>query len=108
MRYFAVGMKGWVEVRKAKAPPKAVVTEVNTGTVKRDERWDWRTGEAVITERPIKIRQVAVIGGSVLATVKARTFNTRAGISIKPGVVLELTKDTLETLKLEANSNAVV
>lgn len=100
MRQFAIGLKGWVEIRAARKPPVLSTTIIPTKRrihkrFLRTAGWyDWK--EVTV---PTTVEVHAFEGGRHLRTVKATKFRKLLGISLAPWGVVELLPEQIERLK---------
>ena len=103
MRYFATGLKGWVQVRRAKKPPRIKVTEAVVPTTRR--RFipgDFYNFGRTVMEPATKAIQVSTFeGGTILKTVSAVKFRRKLGIGVGQGAYVELQPDQAKVI-LEA------
>ena len=94
MSIYAIGMKGWVELREAATPPKEHTTKATVVNKTKDYWSGGRYGESWnrydILNRKISIVTTVYSGGRVIKSVKARWFANRTKIHIRNGGILEL------------------
>lgn len=96
-RFWAVGLKGWVQIRSAAKPPRAVPSAF-TYEVERMEGgyWDFYDRQlhgGHLVKRQVKCEQVVHEGGTILYTLPTRTFNRLSKVRVKKGEVLALSPD---------------
>ena len=89
MRVFAIGFKAWVELRTAKEPPKAEVSEVKIPY--KDTIRDRVNGGTKVVNKSYRIRVVHHDGGKVVSTLPSGKFAGQTGIYIAEGEMVELT-----------------
>lgn len=97
-RLFACGMKGWVQIREGRQPPKVKESKVTIRGLTKRVVWEaspdspWGTGRAVMKEFPTKqeIKMVSFKGGKLLGCVKEQKFKRETGITLPRGVMIEL------------------
>ncbi len=96
-KLYAIGLKGWVEVRKARTPPRPRITQTE---VKGKERKFLDYSEWVeqgrpadgckLVEKVLTLKVVHFVGGRVLKVVKKRRFSQIVGMSPKVGEMMEI------------------
>lgn len=100
---YAIGMKGWIELREAPVPPKAKTTKSSKIVVKPVRERDWDTGKVKNRSVRTRINFVATIfeGGKVLTTITPTHFYNVTGFTLHPKVVKALkaehAKELLDT-----------
>ena len=107
-RFFAIGLKGWVQIRTAAKPPKGT-TSSTTVTVKRrvrdwipgylqEDRWiNSRMVEKVV-EQPMKLTATTYTGGRVIKTLKSSLFASRLKVGMREGGLMELLPEQMARL----------
>lgn len=112
MALYAIGMKGYVEIRKALKPPKAVVTEVvvPTKTQVFTETLDRLTGYHVVTPRLLNgkktLRNIVFTGGTVLGCLTRQHFFvvSKGAVSVKPDEVKQIPEEFEDKLYAKIHS----
>lgn len=111
MRFFAIGLKGWVQLRVARKPPRVVASEATTLVKHTSYRWVpgvemnqdgfvLRYGRMVATTKPKKLKMVCTIyeGGRTLATIASAKVRRKLKISILENGLVEISKEQLKEL----------
>lgn len=102
---YAIGMKGWVEIREAIKRPKAVISEVETEGKDYETRlvYDPSIGyhdyQSVEIKKPLTIRVVYFKGGRVLFRMHENTFRRVVGKLPKIGFAIRLSADLAAAVK---------
>jgi hypothetical protein len=96
MNYYAIGMKGWVEIRKAAKEP--IPRKSSAKIPGKKLRYDDWTGQWRSTNAPFVLAVTIYTGGETVVTLKSESVTRRLGIRIPPDSCLKLTKD--QTLAL--------
>lgn len=106
MRYFAIGLKGWVQIRKAMKPPVLVETSATKVVKGARKTWDTtlRSGWGDYAEKPYKkrfvIKTAIYNGGKVIATLQTRKFSNLFKASIREHALIELPKEMIDRIEL--------
>lgn len=105
---WAVGMKGWVEIRSAPSPPRKKVSETIKKIQYRDTRpvfypraqdgWGEYRSSNKLVRRDLKLTVTTFSGGRVCATLKADTFARHTKVRVGSGGLIELTPDMITVL----------
>jgi len=97
---YAIGMKGWIELREAPVPPKAKTTKSSKIIIKTVKKRDWDTGKTKIQHIRTRINFVATIfeGGKVITTVTPTHFYNVTSISLHPKMVTALKAEQAKKL----------
>lgn len=109
-RYWAVGFKGWVEVRSHPNPPEAVKsileTEVEHRTIDYDSYYRaLDRGERNVTPKVTITKKIKEFpctfydGGKVIKTLTANKFYRATGISVGNGHMVELNDTSVAAVK---------
>jgi hypothetical protein len=99
MRYFAIGLRDWVEIRSAPSPPREHTTHFTVKKkVPRTRRVGtdvWGYGQYLYTEEEVKQKTPYTIfrGGTCLATLKKRRLSKKWGIAVPGQSCIELTAE---------------
>lgn len=89
MRLYAIGLRGWVEIREAKFKPKAVETsfektvEVPTMVYEHGD-WGRFRGKKVMQKREHKFTLLTYVGGVYKTTVKPDAIANLTGRMVHP------------------------
>lgn len=103
-KYFAVGLKGWVQVRQAAKPPKLTTSKAVADIVETDMVWEpakngrpdgWYLRK---TPKKLVLKSDLYVGGRTLATVSQKTFRKKLKLIIGEGKLLELTQEQAKTI----------
>lgn len=101
-RLFAIGMKGWVELRTASTPPRKRVT-TSTVKFKRFNGWNWGGNRPsrkwLEGEKELKV--VHFRGGVTLKVVKKAKFKALLGLTIRKDTMIELDPTLTSTTLLD-------
>ena len=107
-RHFAVGLKGWVQIRVAAKTPKLITSQASVTVSEKRATWvaDGKglySGRYVVEKIPKKLVLESKVyeGGRTVATVQQSTFNKRLKVRIREGTLLELSPEQVAQLKLE-------
>jgi hypothetical protein len=98
-RYFAIGLRDWVEIRSAQSPPRERTTHFTVKQkVARTRRIGtdiWGYGQYLFTEEEVKKKAPYTIfqGGTCLATLKKRRLARKWGVSVPGNSCIELTAE---------------
>lgn len=110
-RYFAIGLKGWVQIRVALKPPVAVSSEatrtIMTKTLKyipgevNFEKHIYKPAkyEEITKPKDVVMRVTVFEGGKVLQTIKATKFTRLLKITLHEDAMIELLPEQALTLK---------
>lgn len=90
-RFWAIGFKGWVEVRRAVEQPKKVVTEA----VRRFKTRLPGHGNEWVPQQT-KIVSVVFEGGKVVGVYRAEAFRRAMGVAVDSDVMREIPRDLWE------------
>lgn len=105
-RYFAVGLKGWVEIRQHTQPLKELKSEAK---IKIKETYydyrDWYNGEPKQRDKIVTLKQTVWQGGKILRTLKTSQFKYRAGFQVGKDKCVEITKSTLRKVLKNGSSS---
>lgn len=96
MPYYALGLKGWVEIRYARRPPSPHLSEVKYRCKEGGQHplFTWDTLPAVT----ISLKQISFTGGKFITSFSRRKFTARTRLSVPFGTVLKLSKQMEETI----------
>src|SRR3990167_1393357 len=98
-RYFAVALKGWVQVRRAAKPPTPHISKAKVITKQRV----WRGNRTTLTFNfePIVhvLKQTQFVGGHTIAILRPAKFRRITGLSARIGTVQMLTQTQVERIK---------
>ena len=103
-RYFAVGLKGWVQIIRSTKPPVATTTEAIVQSERRTLQWkpspDNPYGNYVEKIVPVKrkLKQTTFEGGAVVKTLKSSRFSCLLKIGVREGAMIELMPEQVERL----------
>lgn len=107
-RYFAIGLKNWVQIRVAMKPPKAVTTCSTTTIQSRQLKWILpdRRGEPygghyeeVIEPKELKLEMTVYEGGRTLVTIPLARFIRLFKASLREGCLMELMAEQISKIK---------
>ena len=99
-RYFATGLKGWVQIWRTKGGElKAHPSEVTKNVTFTQRGW-WPENDRKV-KKTVIIKTVHYTGGKVIETLTASAFRRATCIGVGLGGMLELRRDHLVALKLE-------
>jgi hypothetical protein len=103
MRYFAIGLQKWVEIRRAKAPPKRYQTSTDTIVNRNVRHYDYMTGGVrnEVVKQKLVMQVVRYTGGRLVKTLRRDSFRRRVGITIDYGHMIELLPDQCHKLRLD-------
>lgn len=111
MRFFAIGFKGWTEIRKSKVPPKPHESSVTTTVNINRSRFEWDQrmyGGAggyrhrnVSKPKEVVLTSTTYAGGRVVKTLKSTRFTKISNLVVKPGGIAELTPEIVEKVLKE-------
>lgn len=93
---YAVGDRGWVQLRRSKRPPKAI-SKILTKKVFVEGYYDWwadRPSQGHYIQD--KVRIVTITGGRRTGTVKSRLFTKWTGHSLALGTIWPLPEKMAE------------
>lgn len=106
IRFFAVGLGKWVQIRKARVPPKAH-TSTSTRTVTR-RRWQlgrldvdtgrFTPGKFVSVPVKLTMKQTIYEGGRTVSTLPQREVARKIKIGVRDGGLVELLPEQAEKL----------
>lgn len=105
MRSFAIGLNGWVELRKCKGVPKRIETKEVVKSSRRkykyfsSDEWPFFIYKWVMVPTTTVIRIVTFKGGRRYGVMKSRQFAALVGISIREGRMIELRQETYDMIK---------
>ena len=90
---YAIGMKGWVELRECAKPPKAKTTKSSRVMVKAHVYFDPYSGRRMNKSCKTKVQLVSTIweGGDVLTTITPQLFYQITRMTLHPKMVKEVT-----------------
>lgn len=98
-KFWAVGLKNWVELRESASAPVANVTKAEKvikervpKIVKAMVAGQFKV-EQKLVKKTVVIKAVTFEGGKVVATVEMNRFRSETGLSIKPEMVVEVPED---------------
>lgn len=96
-KLYAIGLKGWVEIRRARTPPRPRITKTSYETkVRRPLGYlEWvdagrPESGCVLVPKEVTLKVTHFVGGRVLKVVKRRRFSQMIGMSPKVGELLEI------------------
>lgn len=98
-RYFAIGLKGWVQLRTALKPPREVITEAAIMVPEVRSRWvideanPWGHYVNSDIKKRINLKTTSFEGGRTVATIRAEKFARQLGIKLKEGGMVELSAE---------------
>lgn len=103
---YAIGMKGWVELRSCVMAPRAKVTKVSKvlPPVKKPVRvlskdgWGVDYVEKMVSER-VEIISTVWVGGKVIECVPARDFALGAALYLRPGTCQKVQKERMASFR---------
>jgi hypothetical protein len=99
---YAIGLKGWTELRECDTKPKRYVTEtVRPVKTLRYIPSNYDTGQMGYykdIKRNMSIKAVVYLGGKVVKTLKTGTFAHLTQISIRNGGCMKLPADLVAAL----------
>lgn len=111
LKVYIIGMKGWVEVRVAKVPPKPHVTTCFKSIQVSERCWPkYKIGVGYIppeqpfrnVNRTITLKAVTWSGGRTICSLAGSKLYRLTRISVKPDTLLELPEKWVKSLtKLE-------
>lgn len=116
-RVYALGMKGWVELREADVAPKLHASEINQPAVKQKvyKQGYWTNGPNGLDEytparfiyvsKRMKIKNIIFTGGKPLNSLKTRRFAALTKISIRAGGIVELSPEHIRVLTEKGHIN---
>ena len=90
---YAIGMKGWVELREADAPPKPKTTRSSRVVTTSGRHFNYDTGAVTTKKIKKKVQIVTTVweGGKLLATIPAMQYCRVVGVSLLPKQLKKLT-----------------
>ena len=104
-RYFAIGLKHWVQIRRAKKPPRAIESKTTVPTIKRSLHWEpgenlYDYGHVKVVEKHqmFPLSMVTFEGGWIVMTQTTRYIKRKLGITVPEGVMIELTPEQTHLL----------
>lgn len=86
-RLYAIGLRGWVQIRRAAKRP---VERVSVGVIH-------------VKGNPFTLRQVRFVGGHVVETLSTRSFAQKAHLHVNPDQCLVIAKSNPYARKKEAS-----
>lgn len=91
--YYAIGLKGWVQVRESASPPKKVTTKAIIKAKEAVEVYDYSRNNYITKVTPIKRTLTSIIykGGNVVLTLPSSKASRRFGRTIRQHECLKLT-----------------
>lgn len=110
-RYFAIGLKGWVQIRVAVKPPVAETSEatktIQVKTLKYHpgevdfEKHIYKQGwyEPIIKSKDVTMRVTIFEGGKVLQTIKTAKFSRLLKVTVHEDAMMELLPEQVSALK---------
>jgi hypothetical protein len=103
MKYYAIGMKSWAEIREASKPPRPVTTSAERefegfDVVYQPDSLGRMMPRKVPRPRKYTLSQTSYVGGKVLGCVPLIIVRAFAGKSLADGGLVELTKDQKASL----------
>lgn len=108
-RYFVVGLKGWVQIRVASKPPKAVTSSTVVRVKERkvtwipgymkDDRWVPSKPSVTIVPRRMTLKDTIYEGGTTLKTLPSTRFATLLKVGVRDGGMTELMPEQIKRLK---------
>jgi hypothetical protein len=103
MKYYALGTKGWVEIRSARKAPTLETSKAVIPYTRRvlDYTSYYNTGRMTTKEMPLKLKMDESIfkGGRVVASIRSREFASVTKVAIRKNGILELPADKVDLLK---------
>jgi len=98
MNFYAIGFKGWVEIRKARVAPKRhITTVVHEGTIEVRDDFYWGKMKEIPTKTTLK--SIFHEGGQVVASFPANKLGN-AVPRIRVGTCKKLTAGQVQLLEL--------
>lgn len=101
-KVFAIGLKGWVELRHSKKPPTPKVSKATKEIERRvpfhafvDNRW---TVRYITNKRPMILEQTYYAGGRPFAWIPTLAFKRLSKLSIKSDSMVEVPKERVESV----------
>lgn len=93
-KYYAIGFKGWVELRQSLTKPKAVKsileTEVEQTTYIISDSWPYSEPKKVMKMK--EFTSTFYDGGKVLRTISYSKFRKLTGLSVGAGIMIPISK----------------
>jgi len=100
-RYWAIGLKGWVQIRVAKNPPTAKVTSTKIKTKHR--YYNFWNNNYQTSARVKTIKQCIYEGGKIKATLNSNNFKKLSNFSVSNGKMVELAPTVYTTIMENRN-----
>lgn len=99
--YYAIGLRGWVQVRMAASAPKKVVTKAVIAGAEEVSKWDPSRYTYVLKHIPTKRTITSTIykGGKVVLTLPHAKASRRLGRGIRQHECLKLTPTQFNSLQ---------
>lgn len=108
-RFFAVGLKGWVQIRVATKPPKAVTSSTVVDVQERKVEWipgymkdnHWIASKPKVTfvPRQMTLKDTIYEGGKTIKTMKSTRFAALLKVGVREGGMTELMPEQVERLR---------
>jgi hypothetical protein len=107
MSIYAIGMKGWVELRRCRRIPKCVETKATVVATRRvsymhytdDEPWGYTRWRKVPVNTTIK--NIFYKGGKKIGILKSTKFAALTRVSIRDGGIIQVRPATYKILMKE-------
>lgn len=106
MAHWAIGLKGWVEIRSSKVPPQKVTSTVKRKSFKWDYTYDYDEdgngyGERAKLPITLPLKVIIFKGGRTLHTLSMKKFKRLLGRSVRLHQVVELNPAQMAVIKKE-------
>lgn len=97
MRTWAIGLKGWVEIRLAKQPPKKITSQV----MRNSYRWhyDYLDDRDIRIPAKIPLKVVSWEGGRTLHTISTKVWKKLMGKGMKMDHMVELSPSQIKDFR---------
>lgn len=94
MRFWAVGLKGWVQIRSGNKPPRPITSSSLIPLEQQQggyfDYWSQRWEGGFKVKSVFKLEQVVFEGGRVIYTLPTRRFNRLTKLRVKKDEVVEV------------------
>ena len=109
-RYFAIGLRGWIQVRVAAKPPIPTTTQATTmvkqakvnfveGRYGDDGRYIYGHNNVTFTPKELKMKVTIYKGGRTIRTIKSSRFASLLKVGVRENGMMELLPEQVALLK---------
>lgn len=98
MPFYAIGIKNYVELRKAQAAPKAEISSFKKKLKIYQQDWGRPPDYQKLVSKTMTFKNVIHIGGKVIGAIPIKKFKELTGMIVSDGEVHQLSKEKAEAI----------